>query len=177
MSFNSANISSPEVIRMFRAQFIEFDSSCVNEIEGVRGDVQRTLNWLEGEQKTYWRTQLTKREEAVLVAKSQYTFAKHGGPTGRQSAEEQRIAWKRAQRAKEEAEDKLKKIKRWSNTINQQVIKELKPIEVLASNLSAITPKAIMRLDEMLDNLDIYLRQTSVGPGKPSGSGKEKGGS
>jgi hypothetical protein len=164
MAGRSANISSPEVIRQFRARFIFFDSECRKELEGVRADVHRVLDWLQREQTAYWKSELRKREEAAENAKRAYKFVAYTtGPLKKDHPEDERLAMMKAIRRKEEAEDKLKAIKRWTLEINHSVIKNLKPCEVLASRLTALTPKVIHRLDQMLDNLDIYMNPLPSG--------------
>ena len=79
----------------------------------------------------------------------------------------------RALRLKEEAEKKVKAVKKWSMTLSHEAVKYLKPCETLSSKLASQTPKAVHRLDQMLDNLDDYLRQVSS---SSTGNSKRKKG-
>lgn len=159
MGKQSAHISSPDIIKQFRARFICFDSECKKALEGIRTNVHRVRNWLQGEQKLYWKRQLRKREEEAEVAKRNYKFARYGAdPRQKQTAEDQRKIMMKALRLKEEAEIKLKAIRKWSMTLSQEAVKSLRPCETLASKLASLTPRAVNRLDRMLDNLEIYLR-------------------
>jgi hypothetical protein len=176
MAGRSAHISSPEVIRRFRTQFIFFNNECKKELEGVRADVNRVLNWLQGEQTGYWKAELRKREEEAENAKRAYTFVAYTtGPLKKDHPEDERRAMLKAKRRKEEAEEKLKVVKKWTLAINQEVMKNLKPCEVLSSRLSSITPKVIHRLDQMMDNLDIYLASTSPKPASSKSKSEKKG--
>jgi hypothetical protein len=160
MPAGPANISSPEVIRRFRARFVEFDSDCRRALEGSRGEIVRIEDWLRREQTAYWKGQLRKREEAVEKAKREYQSALHndGGFQGKKSAVDEKKALDRALRLKAEAEAKLAAVKRWLLTIDKQVADVSGACLCLVSLLDATTPKALARLDTMLDSLDEYLR-------------------
>jgi hypothetical protein len=97
-----ANISSPDVIRRFRARFVEFDSDCRRALEASRGEVVRIEDWLRREQTAFWKSQLRKREEAVEKAKRDYMSALHndGGFQGKKSAVDEKKLLDRALRAK-----------------------------------------------------------------------------
>jgi hypothetical protein len=161
-----ANINSPEVIRRFRARFIEFDADCRRALEGSRSEVSRIEEWLRREQTAYWKAQLRKREEAVEKAKRDYSSALHndGGFQGKKSAVDEKKALNKALQLKAEAEAKLAAIKRWLMTIEKEVADVYGACLSMASLLDAVTPRAITRLDAMLDSLDDYMRPGGAAP-------------
>ena len=166
MAGTPANISSPEIITRFRARFVEFDADCRRALEGSRGDVARIEHWLRQEQASYWKRQLRNREEMVEKAKRDYISAMHndGGFQGRKSAVDEKKALDRALRLKAEAEAKIQAVKRWLLTIDKQVADFSGACLSLASLLDATTPRALARMDEMLDGLDGYMRPGGVAP-------------
>lgn len=166
MAQGPANISSPDVIRRFRGHFVKFDETCRNALEGVRSDVGRIQDWLRREQAVHWKHQLRKREDLVERARREYIQARHGsGPMRKQSCVDEKKALDRALKLKEEAEEKLRAVKKWTMTIDHKAAKALGPCVALSSTLSKLTPKALARLDQMMDNLDDYLRPGATGPG------------
>jgi hypothetical protein len=161
-----ANINSPEVIRRFRARFVEFDADCRRALEGSRGEVSRIEEWLRREQTAYWKAQLRKREEAVEKAKRDYASARYndGGFQGKKSSVDEKKALDKALRLKAEAEAKLAAIKRWLLSIDKQVADVYGACLSLSSLLDATTPRALSRLDGMLDSLDEYMRPGGAAP-------------
>ena len=168
MPAGPANINSPEVIRHFRARFVEFDSDCRRALEGSRSEVSRIEEWLRREQTHHWKRELRKREEQAEQAKRDYMSALHsdGGYAGKQSAVDEKKLLDRALRLKAEAEAKLQAIRRWLLTIDKQVADVSGACLSLASRLDAVTPQALARMDQMLDRLDEYARPG--GTGKPA---------
>lgn len=175
MSRQSADIKSPEIIRRFRAEYISFDSECRKAIDGIRTSVQRVQNWLQGEQRLYWKRQARKRREEAEVAKRNYKFARYGAdPHQKQTAEDQRKIMKKAIRRQEEAERKLKAVQKWAMTLGHEAVKNLRPCETLSSKLASLTPKAIHSLDRMLDNLELYFRPAGSSQAESRGSKEEE---
>ncbi len=173
MGKRSAQISSPDIIKTFRSQFIEFDQECRKELDGVATDVNQILAWLQGEQKANWKRQLRKREEEYEEAKRAFTYVKFDtSPMKKKHIEDERKAMKMAERRKEEAVAKLRQIDRWTATIQHEALNDLKPCESLSSHLSSLTPKVIARLDSLLDNLEVYLHSLPSG-GADRKKGKE----
>ena len=168
MPASPAHISSPEIIKRFRARFVEFDTDCRRALEGSRGDVARIEHWLRQEQASYWKRQLRQREEMVEKAKRDYLSARYndGGFQGRKSAVDEKKILDRALRLREEAEAKIQAVKRWVMTIDKQVADFSGACLSLASLLDATTPRTLARLDEMLDGLDTYMRPGSAAPRK-----------
>ena len=171
MQSGSARLTSPEVIRQFRARFIAFGNESRKELESVRTDVNAVLDWLHGEQKAHWESELRKRSEAAAIAKRTYVFLLYDtSQLKKDHLEDERQAMLKTARRRDEAEAKLKVIKKWSLTINHEVMNDLKPCEVLASHLATLCPKVAHRLDQILDRIDDYLR-----PGIPGASGPAPG--
>ncbi|MFH1707148.1 MAG: hypothetical protein ABIF71_04435 [Planctomycetota bacterium] len=164
MAGNSVNLSSPEVIRQFRGRFIDFSIECRKELESVRTDMQAVVGWLTGEQKAHWESELRKRSEEAAIAKRTYVFMLYDtSQLKKDHLEDERQAMIKTARRRDEAEAKLKVIKQWLLTLNHEVMNDLKPCEVLSSYLATLTPRAVHRLDQMLDNIDAYLRPAPAG--------------
>ena len=173
MAKPSANIASPEVIQRFRAQFIVFDAESRRELGGIQNAVRSVQNWVQVEQASHWKSELRKRHEVAEATKRAYTMVRNtGGKMKKDDIEEERKAMVKAKRRLEEAEEKLETIKKWTLILEREAVWNVKPCVALASRLLSLTPKAIHRLDQMLDNLDIYLRPASP---KPSGGSGKSG--
>ena len=165
MARGPADIQSPEVIKRFRGSFVKFTEHCQRSIEDVQRDVSRVQQWLEHEQSAHWKREVRRREEIVQRARGEYTRARaDSGPLSKTSCVDEKKALDKALRLREEAEQKLRAVKKTLMTIEQNVAKSLGPCVALSSMLSVLAPRALTRLDTMLDKLDDYLRPTVSGP-------------
>jgi len=174
MARGPANIQSPEVIKRFRASFIKFAEEGRRAVEDIQRDVSRVQQWLDREQSAHWKRELRRREEIVQRARGEYTRARaEQGPLRKRSCVDEKKALDRALRLHEEAEQKLRTVKKTLLTLEQRTTKALGPVTGFSSMLVTNAPKALARLDSMLDKLDEYLRPGSstpgVGPAKGAG--------
>ena len=162
----SANISSPEVLRTFRHRFIEFTEQARIAVEEATRDARAVSEWLRREQLPHWRRQLRHREEEAERARREYIVARHGDKVqSKVSAVDERKAFERAQRLKTEVEEKIRTVRHWLMTLEHESLSLLQPCAKLSTLLATQSPKALMRLDQMLDSLDDYLRKSSSGDG------------
>lgn len=157
MSQGSARIDSPEVIREFRKRFVTFDQAARQSLQGVDSDLKSTLSWLGTEQRMHWKQQVRKREEAVNLALRELNQCRMGTSYGKKSSciDEQK-ALEKARRLKEEAERKIEVVTRWTHLLQQKAGKLRGPCIALSILLDGLTPRALARLDRMLDNLEEY---------------------
>ena len=161
MAQKPARIESPEVIKGFRNRFVIFDQECRNALMGCAADVTSTTEWLRSEQRLYWKNQLRKREEELNVAQREHSQAQWAaGRGGRSSAVEELRALHRAKRRKEEVEQKINAVKKWSALLDQKTSKMMGPVNALTILLDQRTPQVMARLDRMLDSLEEYFRQS-----------------
>jgi hypothetical protein len=107
----------------------------------------------------YWKHQLRAREEALMAAKQECAQAQwaSGRDVKTVSVEAQR-ALEKAKRRKEEAEQKLETVKRWTVLLDQRVAKLMGPCQALSSAMDQGIPRAMARLDQMLNHLEEYFR-------------------
>jgi len=171
MARGPANIQSPEVIKRFRACFIKFTEEGRRAIEDIQRDVSRVQQWLDREQSAHWKRELRRRDEIVQRARSEYIRARADqGPLRKKSCVDEKKALDKAMRLHEEAEQKLMAVKKTLLTLEQRTAKALGPVTAFSSALVAEAPKALARLDSMLDRLDEYLRPGQSAPAEPKGA-------
>ena len=170
MAHGSARIDSPDVIKEFRNRFAIFDGTCRKALSDVQRDVQRTAEWLQREQLLYWKKELRRRTERFTVARLEYQRARREATRSPQStAIDARIAFQRATRLKEEAEAKLRAVKKWMVVLEHDAANLMAPCLALCAQLERLTPRALTRLDRMVDSLEDYLRTAPADlPAQPS---------
>jgi len=164
MARKNAHIDSPEVIRRFRVQLVRFGERCRSALEETYSDVRMVRGWLQREMHAHWKRQLQRRQEAMEKARREYAEARQGNRyMGKTSAVDEKKALDRAIRLKEDAELKLRAVKKWSLLLEQEIGKRLQPCRSLDARLDTLIPQALARLDGMLDSLDAYFHRTLPG--------------
>lgn len=164
MARKPANIESPEVIRHFRSNLVKFDERAHMALEEAFADVRKVQGWLQRDVHRHWQRQLRRREEMLEKARREYAEATWGKEhMGKASVVDEKKALNKAMRLKEEAELKLRSIRRCNLTLEREVGKRLQPCRSLDSELDTLTPKALARLDQMLDSLDVYFHRAPSG--------------
>ncbi|MGO8767068.1 MAG: hypothetical protein ACLQSR_18285 [Limisphaerales bacterium] len=157
-----AQITSVEAIELFRAALIVFISRARPVLEESSGEVTRMHLWLENEQRRYWQDQLRARAKGLEQAKQELF-------TARMSAFQEttallQMAVRRAERAVQEAEEKLKLLKRWDRELDNRSAPLLKEVEQLQGFLTADMPRAVASLAETVKILDAYTGATAPRP-------------
>lgn len=164
MAQRPANIDSPEVIRRFRFQLVRFEESCRRSLEETFANARKVEGWLQREVGPYWKQQLRKRQEKVEAARQAYAAATWGRETlGKASVMDERKALSRAIRLREEAEHKVQVVKRCNMLMDSKIGKRLRPCRSLSQQLDTLIPQALVRLDQMLDSLDVYFHRSPPG--------------
>lgn len=157
MARESANIQSSEVIRDFKNHVIAFDETARQAISGIKSDINKTKEWLKGEQMSFWKIQLRKRTEAAEKAKRELNSARLAPTVVRKgSCVQEQKQLQRAMRSMEEAAEKIRHIRKWIATLDQRLTRMMGPCNSLAAVLDNDIPIAAARLERMAENLEQY---------------------
>ena len=124
-----AHVTSVDALEAFRSNLIVYLSKARPTLEEVSAEVQRTRVWLEDEQRTHWENELRRRSRALQEAQAALFSAKLSRFREASSAEQ--MAVQRAKRALDEAEDKLRVIKKWNRDYDNRVEPLVKQMEKL----------------------------------------------
>src|SRR4051794_36403958 len=147
----TARIDSVDALRMFRTALVKFAGMAQVSLGDAEGEMARILVWLETEANTYWSGQIRKRHEAVEKCKDAVRQKKlFKSPSGSsQSAVEEEKQLRIAQKRLEEAEEKLKNVRRYIPRLQKEISIYKGGVQRLATNISSDIPMAISRLDKM----------------------------
>jgi hypothetical protein len=149
-----AHVTSVESIEAFRARLIVYVSQARPTLEEVSADVLRTRLWLENDQRMYWENQIKQRTRTLEQAQQALFSAKLG--TLRQETALEQMAVHRARRALDEANDKLRVVKRWTREFDARVQPLVKQMEKLHTVLANDMVKAIASLAHTVTTLSAY---------------------
>lgn len=163
----TARIDSIAELRAFRVALIKFAESCNVALGDAEADMQRTLQWLERDQISYWNNQLAKRAELVSRCKEALRMKKlFKSPTGsQQSAVEEEKALRIAVRNFEEAEQKIVACKQWSKRLQKEIMMYKGGVSRFTSVLGGDVPRALGWLDAMATTLEQYATLSAGGGG------------
>jgi hypothetical protein len=150
-----ARVSSIEALESFRAALILFVGKGRRSLDDVGDEVRRTRQWLQFEQRTYWQGELRRRTKALQQAQQELSSARFSGHQ-ESAAMARQATVNRAQRALAEVEDKLKKVKGWSQNFDHAVDPVYKRIGGLQHVLDHDLPKAIIYLASVQRTLADY---------------------
>ena len=166
-----ARIDNVDALKEFRTRLIKFAETAQVALADAEGEVQRVLVWLETEANTYWSGQIRKRHEAVEKAKDAVRQKKlFKSPTGStQSAVEEEKALRMAQKRLEEAEEKLKNVKRYTPRLQKEISIFKGGVQRLATTVSSDIPMAVGRLDRMVAAVEAYAALSLAGGGEDAG--------
>jgi len=165
-----AQVRSLDAIEAFRSQLVIYLSQARPALEEVSADAMRTRTWLENDQRMFWENQIRRRTR-ILEQAQQALFSGRLSNIRHETAAEQ-LAYHRARRALEEAEDKLRIVKKWSREFDGRVQPLLKQVEKLHTILSNDMVKALATLAQTIMTLSAYadIKVTPVEGSMPASS-------
>ncbi|HSW46745.1 MAG TPA: hypothetical protein VLM89_14380 [Phycisphaerae bacterium] len=156
---STARVHSIDAIKEFRLALCGFADKAGLVLNDADCELQRTLNWLETEQYSYWEGQIRKRNEDVAKAKQAVLVKKlcrniDGSPG---SAVEEEKALRIAIRKLEEAKQKLAGVRRYAHVLQKEILNYRGQVQRLANNVAVDIPLALGRLDFCIRKLEDYV--------------------
>jgi hypothetical protein len=149
-----AQVRSIDAIEAFRSNLIVYLSQARPALEEVSAEVMRTKVWLETDQRSHWENQIRRRAKQLEQAQ-QALFSARLGTLRKESAADQ-LAYHRAKRSLEEAEAKLRTLKKWDREFDTRVQPLLKQTEKLHTLLSHDMVNALAYLTQVISTLAAY---------------------
>lgn len=175
-----ARVTNVEVLRELRAALIVFANDCGNGLSDVDSDTQRVMHWLRSEAPMHWQRQVRERAELLTRAKSDL-FRRQMTAIGDlpPGATDQKKALDVAKRRLEEAEEKLRNVKRWAMALEREFVVYKASVQSLGDAIGRDVPMAVARLDRMAGALEGYQQitpPTIEAAGLPPDGGAAPGG-
>ena len=149
-----AQVSAIDSLESFRANLIVYVGQARPALEEVTAEVLRTRSWLENEQRTHWENELRKRRKLLEQAQQALFSARLGNLRDETAAE--LMAVQRAKRAADEAEFKLRVVKKWNREFEGRVQPLVKQMEKLHTLLSNDLVQASAYLAQAINTLSAY---------------------
>jgi chromosome segregation ATPase len=149
-----AHVTSIEALELFRLNLILYISKARPALEEVSADLLRTRLWLQSEQRLHWENQFRRREKELQQAEQALSSARMS--SFRQDKSTEQNAVRKAKRALEEAEAKLKIVKQWNREFDNRVDPLSKQLEKLHTVLAIDMVQAAAYLSQAIDTLAAY---------------------
>ena len=149
-----ARVRSLDALNTWRSSLIVFQTKARRGVAQVTDEVKRLRQWLELEQRAHWESEIKKRSRKVDQAGQELLTARNSTMRGTLMVQEQ--ALRKAKAALAEAEDKLRRTKRWCQDYDRVVQPLLKKLENLHYYLEHDLPKAVHLMEQLTRALEGY---------------------
>lgn len=177
---NQARISSIDALEAFRAELIRYIDHARVALEDMTGEARRTRTWLDVDRTQHWTAQFKKLTKQLHQAEEELYSANLTNPHASNAI--QKMAVQRIQRKLEEAEAKLRVIKRWRQVYDNRTAPLIHQLEPMFAQVGQQLPKAVHTLSEIIKLLQAYAEggrpaqpkapAVELPPGPESGSGE-----
>ena len=149
-----AQVTSVEAIEAFRSCLLVFLSKARPVLEEIIGEVARTRNWIQHDQRAHWEREVKIKHRLLEQAQAELFSARLSKL--QEASALQQMAVQRAQRAIREAEDKLARLKKWDRELENRSDPLLKLVEQLHGYLAVDMVRATAYLTEIIKTLQSY---------------------
>jgi len=169
-----AKVGSVDTLQELRSHLCSFAHIASAALEEANSDIQRTLIWLKQDRYRYWKVESRKRSEQFMRAKLELKRKQdiETSPMGgTYSFIDEKKALAVAQRALEEAEQKLQNIQRWIPQLEREAYAFRGISQGLMELVEVEVPNSCALLDRMIDSLEAYLALAPEATGPIVGTG------
>ncbi len=151
---NKAQITSVEAIESFRSALIIFLGQARPVMEEVGNEMIRARHWVQSEHRNFWDQEMRRRTRKLEEARQELFTARMS--KFQDSTALQTMNVQRSERAVQEAESKLRILKKWDRELDNCSAPLLKQVEQMQGFLATDMARAVAYLDQILKTLDAY---------------------
>jgi hypothetical protein len=151
---SQVRVTSIDALDALRAALIIFMTKARRSLDDVNDDVRRTRMWIQHDQRFHWEGEVRRRQKVLAQAEQELLSAKLSNL--RDNLVIQQNAVRKAKAALEEAENKLRCVKRWNRDFDSAADPLVKRLEGLRQYLDFELPNAISFLVQAQRALDEY---------------------
>ena len=155
-----AKVADVEVIERFRAALLTAAEAFGLALQDAEAEVDRTVNWVEGDRIETWKRRIRKAQDEVVACKGALYRKQEikATPEARPSVVDEKKALDRAIRKLEHAEQKLRNTKKWSTELPRQMVVFKGALSGMHTLLDRDVPRMNAMMKRMTEHLDAYLR-------------------
>jgi hypothetical protein len=150
-----ARVTSTDALESFRAKLIVFLHKARTSVDDVTDEVRRMRSWLQHDQPMRWEGEIRRRTKTLDQAQHELRNAQFAG--NQESAVQTRqAAVNRAKQALAEAEDKLRRVKKWNLNYDNTADPIVKRLDSFRGFVTDELPKAVAHLRNVQKVLEAY---------------------
>lgn len=149
-----AHVTSVDAIKAFKTSLIVYLSKARPTLDEISADILRLRLWLQDDQRVHWEGEIRRRARKLEDAQQALFSARISNLSDATSAEQ--MALNRAKKAMDEAQEKLRTVKRWTRDFDSRVEPMAKQLAKLQTMLSEEMPRAVTYLTHAIGSLDAY---------------------
>ena len=167
-----AKVTSLDALESLRASIIVFSSRAQSIVDQVTDEIRRTRSWVQQEKRRHWDLEVKRRDRVLAQAKQELLSAKLVGTLDNLSAQQATV--RKAREALEEAELKLRQVKRWMRDFDHAAEPLAKALDSFRSMLAHDLPQGTAFLRQAQITLADYagMRMPGRAPEPAAADGK-----
>ena len=162
-----ARVTSIEALRQFKGALADFAEQVGLALSEAQSDVQRTVSWMSNDRLLHWQRELKKRQERLALAKSELFRKQLESNDTRTSAVVERKNVAKAEHLVEEAEQKLKNVKKWKSVLERELMLFRAQCAQVSAVAQSDVPITIGRMEKMIVSLEGYISIVAPSSGLP----------
>lgn len=151
---DQAKVASIDSLESFRNSLVIFMERVSKSIDEVGDTVRRTRHWVQDEQYNYWISEKRRRERKLEQAEQELYSSRLS--TLQDASTEAQMNVRRANRAIEEVEEKIRLIKKWARDYDSTVEPLARKLDALQDLVTTKYPKAVNHLVRTIETLESY---------------------
>ncbi len=165
---DQAKISSIDALEAFRGDLIQYIAKARVALEDMEGDVRRTQTWLDTDRTQHWSGQVKLWTKHLHQAEQELYSANLTSPQASNAF--QKLAVLKARRKLEEAEEKLRVLKKWRQTFENRATPLLRQLDPMFHLVGQHLPQGVHSLGESIKALQDYAEKNiPPAPAPPGG--------
>ncbi len=168
-----AKISSIDALEAFRADLIQYIAKARVALEDMEGDVRRTQTWLDTDRLQHWTGQTRLWMKNLQQAEQELYSANLTNPQAGNAF--QKMAVHKARRQLDEAEEKMRVVKKWRQTFENRATPLLRQLDPIFHLVGQQLPQGVHSLGEAIKALQAYAEK-NVPPQSAAPASPEPGG-
>lgn len=165
---DQVKVSSIDALETFRADLIQYISKARVALEDMEGDVRRTQTWLDTDRTQHWARQFKHWTKNLHQAEQELYSANLTSPNASNAF--QKMAVLKARRKVEEAEEKMRIVKKWRQTFETRSTPLLRQLDPMFHLVGQHLPKGVYSLGESIKALQAYAEKMAPIPAAPQPS-------
>jgi hypothetical protein len=171
-----ANIHTIDALKEAKAALATFAEEAGALLANVDSDIARMGQWLTHERPAHWKSQVRKRDEAVQAARQEISRKQLAAAPDPASTVLERKALARCLDKLSEAQRRQQNTRRWIGVWDKESLSARGSISQLAEFVRADIPKAIARIDRMMEQVEDYLSLAAPQTNSPTLTPSSHGG-